>query len=77
MNELFFGVTLYQVREVAGEMECPREHTIWALPQMGGSLYGYYKNNILSVDLYLRNFAWIKQLELISFFKLLQKYKFD
>lgn len=36
-----------------------------------------YKNNILSVDLYLRNFAWIKQLELISFFKLLQKYKFD
>jgi len=36
-----------------------------------------YKNNILSVDLYLRNFAWLKQLELISFFKLLQKYKFD
>jgi SNF2 family DNA or RNA helicase len=36
-----------------------------------------YKNNMLSVDLYLRNFAWLKQLELISFFKLLQKYKFD
>jgi hypothetical protein len=27
--------------------------------------------------LYLRNFAWLKQLELITFFKLLQKYKFD
>ncbi len=36
-----------------------------------------YKNNMLSVDLYLRNFAWLKQLELITFFKLLQKYKFD
>lgn len=36
-----------------------------------------YKNNMLSVDLYLRNFAWLKQLELITFFKLLQKYKLD
>ena len=34
-----------------------------------------YKDKILSVDLYLRNFSWLKQQELISFFKLLQKLK--
>lgn len=37
--------------------------------------YLEYKDKILSVDLYLRNFSWLKQQELISFFKLLQKLK--
>ena len=35
------------------------------------------KDNILSVDLYLRNFSWLKQQEIISFYKLLQKFKFN
>jgi superfamily II DNA or RNA helicase len=37
--------------------------------------YLEYKDKILSVDLYLRNYSWLKQQKLISFFKLLQKLK--
>lgn len=36
-----------------------------------------YKNRNLSVDLYLRNYAWLKQQEIIKFYKILQKYKID
>jgi superfamily II DNA or RNA helicase len=36
-----------------------------------------YKNLMLSVDLYLRNYAWLKQQEIIKFYKLLQKYKIE
>jgi superfamily II DNA or RNA helicase len=36
-----------------------------------------YKNSMLSVDLYLRNYAWLKQQEIVKFYKLLYKYKFD
>ena len=36
-----------------------------------------YKNNNLSVDLYLRNYAWLKQQKIIKFYKLLQKFKID
>lgn len=36
-----------------------------------------YKNNMLSVDLYLRNYAWLKQQEIISFYDLLTKYKIN
>ncbi|AYV79942.1 MAG: chromodomain helicase DNA binding protein 8 [Gaeavirus sp.] len=32
---------------------------------------------MLSVDLYLRNYAWLKQQELIKFYKILQKHKID
>ena len=32
---------------------------------------------MLSVDLYLRNYAWLKQQEIVKFYKLLYKYKFD
>ena len=34
-----------------------------------------YKGQMLSVDLYLRNYAWLKQQEIIKFSKLLQKFK--
>jgi superfamily II DNA or RNA helicase len=34
-----------------------------------------YKNKMLSVDLYLRNYAWLKQQKIIHFFKILQKFK--
>ena len=34
-----------------------------------------YNNNMLSVDLYLRNYSWLKQQEIISFYKILNKYK--
>jgi len=37
--------------------------------------YLEYKDKILSVDLYLRNYSWLKQQELITFYKLLQKLK--
>lgn len=36
-----------------------------------------YKNQMLSVDLYLRNYSWLKQVEIISFFKLLTKFKIE
>lgn len=36
-----------------------------------------YKNSMLSVDLYLRNYAWLKQQEIIKFYKILQKFKID
>ena len=36
-----------------------------------------FKGKMLSVDLYLRNYSWLKQQQLITFFKLLQKFKFD
>ena len=36
-----------------------------------------YNKTTLSVDLYLRNFAWLKQQEIISFYKILLKYKID
>ena len=34
-----------------------------------------FDDNILSVDLYLRNYAWLKQQEIISFYDLLHEYK--
>jgi len=34
-----------------------------------------YNYNMLSVDLYLRNYSWLKQQEIISFYKILNKYK--
>lgn len=34
-----------------------------------------YHENMLSVDLYLKNYSWLKQQEIISFYKLLNKYK--
>jgi superfamily II DNA or RNA helicase len=36
-----------------------------------------YKNNMLSVDLYLRSYSHLKQMEIIQFYKLLQKFKID
>lgn len=36
-----------------------------------------YKKSMLSVDLYLRNYAWLKQQEIIKFYKLLQKIKIN
>ena len=36
-----------------------------------------YKNFMLSVDLYLRNYAWLKEQEIIKFYKLLEKYKIE
>ena len=36
-----------------------------------------YKNNMLSVDLYLRNYAWLKQQEIIKFYKILLKLKIE
>ena len=36
-----------------------------------------YKNTMLSVDLYLRNYAWLKEQEIIKFYKLLVKYKIE
>jgi superfamily II DNA or RNA helicase len=36
-----------------------------------------YKNTMLSVDLYLRNYAWLKEQEIIKFYKLLEKYKIE
>jgi len=36
-----------------------------------------YEDNMLSVDLYLRNYSWLKQQSLISFDKLLSKYKIE
>lgn len=33
-----------------------------------------FKGNMLSVDLYLRNYAWLKQQEIISFYEFLKKY---
>ena len=35
------------------------------------------KDEMLSVDLYLRNFSWLKQQELIKFYKLLAKMKIE
>jgi superfamily II DNA or RNA helicase len=36
-----------------------------------------FKNTMLSVDLYLRNYAWLKEQEIIKFYKLLEKYKIE
>jgi superfamily II DNA or RNA helicase len=36
-----------------------------------------YKGEMLSVDLYLRSYAWLKQQEIIKFYKILQKFKID
>jgi SNF2 family DNA or RNA helicase len=36
-----------------------------------------YKTKKLSVDLFLRNYAWLKQQEIIKFYKLLQKFKIN
>jgi superfamily II DNA or RNA helicase len=36
-----------------------------------------YKGKMLSVDLYLRNYAWLKQQEIIKFYKILQKFKIE
>jgi superfamily II DNA or RNA helicase len=34
-----------------------------------------FNGSMLSVDLYLKNYSWLKQQEIISFYKLLHKYK--
>ena len=36
-----------------------------------------YKNEMLSVDIYLRNYSWLKQQEIISFFNLLNEFKIE
>jgi superfamily II DNA or RNA helicase len=36
-----------------------------------------YKSKHLSVDLYLRSYAWLKQQKIIKFYKLLQKFKIN
>jgi len=36
-----------------------------------------YKGKMLSVDLYLRNYAWLKQQEIIKFYKILQRFKIE
>jgi len=36
-----------------------------------------FKKSMLSVDLYLRNYSWLKQQEIIKFYKLLLKYKIE
>jgi superfamily II DNA or RNA helicase len=36
-----------------------------------------YNKSTLSVDLYLRNYAWLKQQEIVSFYKILSKFKID
>jgi superfamily II DNA or RNA helicase len=36
-----------------------------------------YKNSMLSTDLYLRNYAWLKQQEIVKFYKILQKFKIE
>jgi superfamily II DNA or RNA helicase len=36
-----------------------------------------YHGNMLSVDLYLKNYSWLKQQEIISFYKLLNKFKIE
>jgi superfamily II DNA or RNA helicase len=36
-----------------------------------------YRGNMLSVDLYLRDYAWLKQQEIIKFYKILQKFKIE
>ena len=36
-----------------------------------------YKNNMISVDLYLRDYSWLKQQEIIKFYKILQKFKIE
>jgi hypothetical protein len=36
-----------------------------------------YKTKMLSVDLYLRNYAWLKQQEIIKFYKILLKFKIE
>jgi superfamily II DNA or RNA helicase len=36
-----------------------------------------YKGQMISVDLYLRNYAWLKQQQIIKFFKILQKFKIE
>ncbi len=36
-----------------------------------------FNGNMLSVDLYLRNYAWLKQQEIISFYKILNKFKIE
>ena len=36
-----------------------------------------YKGSMLSVDLYLRSYAYLKQQEIIKFYKLLQKFKIE
>ena len=36
-----------------------------------------YHGNMLSVDLYLRNYSWLKQQDIISFYKILNKFKIE
>ena len=36
-----------------------------------------YKDEMLSVDIYLRNYSWLKQQEIISFFNLLNEFKIE
>jgi superfamily II DNA or RNA helicase len=36
-----------------------------------------YNENMLCVDLYLRNYSWLKQQEIISFYKLINKFKIE
>jgi superfamily II DNA or RNA helicase len=36
-----------------------------------------YKEEMLSVDIYLRNYSWLKQQEIISFFNLLNEFKIE
>jgi len=64
------NVTIYR-------LYCVKPDEYKAINKITSKILLEYNNNMLSVDLYLRNYAWLKQQEIISFYKILNKFKID
>ncbi len=64
------NVTVYK-------LYCVKPDEFKAIDKITNKYLLEYHNKMLSVDLYLRNYSWLKQQEIISFYKLLNKFKIE
>lgn len=59
------------------KLYCVKPNEYESINKITGKYLLEYHGNMLSVDLYLRNYSWLKQQEIIQFYKILNKFKIE
>jgi superfamily II DNA or RNA helicase len=67
----------YKQNVIVYKLYCIKTHEYKNINNITNNYLLEYKNDMLSVDLYLRNYSWLKQQEIISFFNLLNEFKIE
>lgn len=67
----------YRQNVIVYKLYCIKPHEYKNINNITSNYLLEYKNEMLSVDLYLRNYSWLKQQEIISFFNLLNEFKIE